>query len=120
MKSFWIPSAPGCAALALVHSPFGQLQRLSRAELSESRTLPAAERRLQLPRFVETFCWESMRALLPLQLPTPGEAPAWRGRLCRSHYQWLGIEDLPSSAEVLHLDEFDVLLRLFDFSPWRG
>ena len=120
MKSFWIPSAPGCAALALVHSPFGQLQRLSRAELSESRTLPAAERRLQLPRFVETFCWESMRALLPLQLPTPGEAPAWRGRLCRSHYQWLGIEDLPSSAEVLHLDEFDVLLRLFDFSPWRA
>jgi hypothetical protein len=119
MKSFWIPSAPGSAALARMHSPFGQLQRLSRAELSESRTLPAAERRLQLPHFVETFRWESIRALLPLQLPTPGEVPAWRGRLCRSHYQWLGIEDLPSSAEVLHLDEFDLLLRLFDFSPWR-
>jgi hypothetical protein len=103
-----------------MHSPFGQLQRLSRAELSESRMLPATERRLRLPHFVETFRWESIRAFLPLQLPTPGEAPAWGGRLCRSYYQWLGIEDLPSSTEVLHLDEFDLLLRLFDFSPWRA
>ena len=121
MKTFWIPSAPRSAVVTLVHSPFGQLQRLTRAELTQSRNLPAAERRLQLPLFVETFRWESIRPLLPLQLPTPGEAPAWSGRVCRSYYQWLGTDAqcLPSSAEVLRLDEFDLLLRLFDFSPWR-
>jgi len=92
---------------------------MSRAELAESRSLPAAERRLQLPSFVATFGWESIRPHLPLPLPTPGAAPDWCGRVCRSYYHWLGIEDLPSSAEVLGLDEFDLMLRLFDFSPWR-
>ncbi len=103
----------------MAHSPFQSLPRLTRAELAESCTRPAAERRLQLPHFVETFRWESIRPLLPLQLPTPGEAPVWCGRVCRSYYQWWGIDDLPTSAEVLRLDEFDLLLRLFDFSPWR-
>lgn len=119
MNTVWIPST---AKSVIIESPsnlFGSLQRLSRAELAESRTLPAAERRLQLPHFVETFRWESIRSLLPLQLPTPGEAPAWFGRVCRSYYQWLGIEDLPFGSEVLRLDEFDLLLRLFDFSAWR-
>jgi len=31
----------------------------------------------------------------------------------------LGIEDLSSTAELLRLDEFDLVLRLFDFSAWR-
>jgi hypothetical protein len=74
---------------------------------------------LQLPYFVETFRWETIHPFLPLQIPTPGEAPVWFGRVCRSYYQWLGTADLPSSAEVLRLDEFDLMLRLFDFSPWR-
>jgi hypothetical protein len=120
MNTMWIPSMPEKEALDLADSPFASLQPLSRAELAESRSLPAAERRLQLPHFVETFCWEKIRAFLPLQLPTPGEAPAWRGRICRSQYRWLGVEDLPASADVLRLDEFDLLLRLFDFSPWRA
>lgn len=120
MNTVWIPSAPVKATIDLADSPFGQLQRLTRAELSESRVLPAAERRLQLPYFVETFCWERIRPHLPLQLPTPGVAPAWSGRVCRSYYQWLGTDDLPTSAEVLRLDEFDLLLQLFDFSPWRA
>jgi len=121
MNTFWIPSSPVRAAVDLPYSPFGQLPRLTRAELAASRNLPAAERRLQLPHFVETFRWEAIQAFLPLQLPTPGEAPAWSGRVCRSYYQWLGsdAQRLPSSAEVLRLDEFDLLLRLFDFSAWR-
>jgi hypothetical protein len=119
MNTGWIPSAPVKAVIDLADSPFGQLQRLTRAELSASRVLPAAERRLQLPYFAETFCWERLRPHLPLQLPTPGEAPAWSGRVCRSYYQWLGSDDLPTSAEMLRLDEFDLLLRLFDFSAWR-
>jgi len=119
MNTVWIPSTAKSVIIEPPSNLFGSLQRLSRAELVESRTLPAAERRLQLPHFVETFHWESIRSLLPLQLPTPGEAPAWSGRVCRSYYQWLGIEDLPFGTEVLHLDEFDLLLRLFDFSAWR-
>lgn len=119
MNTVWIPSCRVRATVALPSGPFGALPRLSRAELVASRSQPAAERRLQLPYFVETFRWESMCSLLPLQLPTPGEAPAWAGRVCRSYYRWLGIEDLSSGAEVLRLDEFDLLLRLFDFSAWR-
>lgn len=119
MNTVWIPTVPVKAVIDLADRPFGPLQRLTRAELSASRVLPAAERRLQLPSFVETFGWERLRPHLPLQLPTMGAAPVWKGRVCRSYYQWLGIDDLPTSAEVLHLDEFDLLLRLFDFSAWR-
>jgi len=119
MKMFWIPSAVKRERVDMEHSPFEKLHRRTRAELMGSRTVPAAERRLQVPDFVEMFQWEAMRLLLPLQLPTPGAAPAWSGRVCRSYYQWLAAEDLHSNAEVLRLDEFDLLLRLFDFSPWR-
>jgi hypothetical protein len=120
MNTLWIPAAPGRTDLDLPSNPFGELPRMTRAELVASRSLPAAERRLQLPHFVEMFRWESIRACLPLQLLPPGDAPAWRGRVCRSQYRWLGIGDLPTSADILRLDEFDLLLRLFDFSPWRA
>jgi hypothetical protein len=120
MNTLWIPAAPEKAARPLADPPFTDLQRLRRADLAESRSLPAAERRLQLPHFVETFCWEKIRPCLPLQLPTPGEAPAWQGRICRSQYRWPGVEDLPASVDIERLDEFDLLLRVFDFSPWRA
>jgi len=119
MKMFWIPSAVKRESVDMEHSPFEKLHRRTRAELMGSRTVPAAERRLQVPDFVELFQWEAIRLLLPLQLPTPGAAPVWSGRACRSYYQWLAAEDLHANAEVLRLDEFDLLLRLFDFSPWR-
>jgi hypothetical protein len=38
--------------------------------------------------------------------------------MCRSYYHWAA-EAFPANAELLRLDEFDLLLRLFDFSPWR-
>ena len=104
-----------CCQNSVPNSPFEQLQRQTRAQLSAGRALPAAERRLQLPNFVELFCWEIIRPLLPLKLPTQGEPSPRTGRLCRSNYQWLEGDDI----SVLDLDEFDLLLRLFDFSPWR-
>lgn len=119
MNSLWIPAAPGQTVLQIASPLFGCLPRLSRAQLAAGRCLPAAERRLQLPYFVETFGWDNIRPHLPLPLLTPGEAPAWSGRVCRSYYHWLGTEDLPSLAELVRLDEFDLLLRLFDFSAWR-
>jgi len=115
MKTRWVPPQNVIAAIHVPNSPFEQLQCQTRAQLSAGRVLPAAERRLQLPNFVELFRWEAICSLLPLKLPTPGEASPWRGRLCRSYYQWLAGDDI----SIQELDEFDLLLRLFDFSPWR-
>lgn len=115
MKTVWLPSAPIVEYVEISSSPFQKLERLTRAEFIASRDLPAAERRLELPHFVETFRWENIQALLPLQLPTPGKVRDWSGRLCRSYYQWLK----PNDADILRLDEFELMLRLFDFTPWR-
>jgi hypothetical protein len=113
MKAIWIPAAP---ILSHVIEPIQGLSIPTRAELSAGRDLTASERRLQLPNFVAMFHWEAMWNLLPLRLPTPGNASAWTGRLCRSHYQWFALD----KSEMLNgLDEFDLMLRLFDFSPWR-
>ena len=113
MKAICIPAIP---VPAHVIQPFEGLSNPTRAELSAGRDLSASERRLQLPNFVAMFSWEAMRNLLPLRLPTPGETPAWTRRLCRSHYQWLPAD---KSETLDGLDEFDLMLRLFDFSPWR-
>jgi hypothetical protein len=94
MNSLWIPAAPSQTVCQTASPLFGCLPRLSRAQLTAGRCLPASERRLQLPYFVEIFGWENIRPHLPLPLVTPGEAPAWNGRVCRSHYRWLGIDDL--------------------------
>ena len=48
----------------------------------------------------------------------PGVRP-WRSRLCRSHYVWLPPDDIQSADDLSGLDNFDLVLRLFDFSPWR-
>lgn len=45
----------------------------------------------------------------------PGKTRPWLGRYCRSQYQWLEAHDL----DILRLDEFELMLRLFDFTPWR-
>lgn len=118
--TLWIPAAPLVPAVEVPASPFHALASVSRAELAASRDLPAAERRLLIPDFVELFRWEALRPLLPLQLPTPGQPPPWGGRACRSFYQWQPSEDLAASADLAGLDEFDLTLRLFDFSPWRA
>jgi hypothetical protein len=113
MKTTWIPAAP---ILSHDIQPFEGLSIPTRSELSAGRDLSAAERRLQLPNFVAMFDWGAIRNLLPLRLPAPGETPAWTRRLCRSHYQWLPVDE---SETLDGLDEFDLMLRLFDFSPWR-
>jgi hypothetical protein len=97
-----------------VIQPFERLSNPTRAGLSAGRDLSASERRLQLPNFVSMFHWEAMRNLMPLRLPTPGETPVWSERLCRSHYLWLPVDE---SEPLDGLDEFDLMLRLFDFSP---
>jgi len=119
MNKVLIPAAARVPSIAMPDSPFHQLQSLSRSELAETRSIPAAERRLLVPNFVELFRWEAIRPLLPLQLPSPGDPPPWQGRACRSDYQWLPPDNLLSSADLVGMDLFDLCLLLFDFSPWR-
>jgi len=119
MSTIWVSAMPVVPRVEVTDSPFLQLESFSQAELGDTRAHPAAERRLLIPNFVGLFRWEALRRMLPLRLPTPGASPAWTGRACRSFYRWLPSEDLTSSADLLGLDEFDLTLRLFDFSPWR-
>lgn len=114
MNKFLVPSASLVPSLSMPDSPFHQLQGPARSELAETRSLPAAERRLLIPNFVELFRWEAIRPLLPLQLPTPGEPPAWQGRVCRSYYQWLPPDGIHSSADLVGMDPFDLCLVLFN------
>jgi hypothetical protein len=119
MKLTLIPTMERPAPLAQPDSPFQALPLLSRAELAATRDLAAADRRRLSQPFVRTFAWETLRPLLPLRLELPPTAPLWRARSCRSQYVWLPPDDLLSPEAWQGLDNFDVVLRLFDFSPWR-
>ena len=135
MTSLWVPAPTPAQVLTAAHlpdSPFHQLLGCPRALLRATRDIPAAARRLLLPNFVATFRWDTMRPLLPLRLvvaptqPTagpdqPAPLPVWQPRYCRSHYVWLPPEETlgPAPAAWQGLDDFDLLLRLFDCSAWR-
>jgi len=103
----------------LAKSPFRQLGQLSRSELVATREIDAVERRLLVPNFVECFKWETLQPHLPLQLEFPTDVRPWRARLCRSHYVWQSLDELRSAEDWKGLDNFDLVLRLVDFSAWR-
>ncbi len=135
MTRLWVPTPTPAHVLSEPHvpdSPFHQLLGFTRPQLRETRDIPAAERRLLLPNFVETFRWEAVCPLLPWRLvvaPTqpetgpdqPAIPPVWQPRYCRSHYVWLPPEATLTAAPAAWqgLDDFDLILRLFDFSAWR-
>jgi hypothetical protein len=100
-------------------SPFHNLVGLSRTEMVEARGTAAAERRLLTKHFVHTFAWSAIRPLLPLRLVVPADVPAWSGRRCRSSYSWIAPEEALTAEALEGLDDFDLVLRLFDFSAWR-
>lgn len=117
-----VPCLTEDACLTVDHipdSPFHRLVGLSRADMVATRDVPAAERRLLTPHFVDTFRWHAVRPLLPLRLSVPAGVPAWQARTCRSHYVWLPPDDIQSVTDFEGLDDVDLVLRLFDFSPWR-
>ncbi len=98
---------------------FRQLTSLSRRKLTATRHIPAAQRRLLTEQFVAAFQWETIRPQLPFRPETPRDVPPWTARRCRSHYHWLPPDDVHSAEDLQGLDDFDLVLRLFDFSPWR-
>ena len=136
MSSLWIPACTPAQVLSEPHlpdSPFHQLLGFTRSLLRETRDIPAAERRLLLPNFLETFRWAAVRPLLPLRLvvaPTQPDAdqaqaatsPLWQPRFCRSHCVWLPPEDSLADSRLTWqgLDDFDLILRLFDPSTGSG
>lgn len=99
--------------------PFHRLVGLSRTELADTRDIPAAERRWLTAHFLDTFQWDTLRPRLPLRLKIPAEVPAWQPRVCRSHSVWLPPNDIRSAQDFQGLDDFDLVLRLYDFSAWR-
>jgi hypothetical protein len=106
-------------AVALPDSPFQQLVSLSRTQMAATRDVPAAQRRLLTEQFVTTFHWDTIRPQLPFRLALPTAVPGWQPRWCRSHYRWLPPDDIHSAADLVGLDDFDLVLRLFDFTAWR-
>jgi hypothetical protein len=116
---FWVPADEAPYPKKGEINTFQGLKTPTRSEFAESRELPAAERRLLTPGFVQAFHWETIRSRLPLR-PRPMEpTSAWTGRVCRSFYRWLAPEDIRTTADLSGLDDFDLVLRLFDFTPWR-
>jgi hypothetical protein len=119
MSTILIPTMEETVPLSVPESPFHRLTTLPRSGLVSTRDVPAAERRLLTEHFVSTFQWESVRPLLPLRLETVPDVRPWRSRICRSHYVWLPPDDIRSADDLSGMDDFDLLIRLFDFSPWR-
>jgi len=117
--SMLIPALEHTEPLCLPESPFHRLTSLSRSALATTRDLAAAHRRLWVTHFVATFQWEAIRPLLPLRLELPPDVSPWHARLCRSCYVWLPPDDMHSANDLAGLDDFDLVVRLFDFSPWR-
>ena len=99
--------------------PFDRLTGLSRLELKASRSVPADERRVLTTHFQESFTWSAIRPLLPLPFRAPLDVPTPPPRRYRCAYTWLSPEKLLTVENLDGLDDFDLILRLFDFNAWR-
>jgi len=121
MTSLLLPTLfPELNLLEAANSPFHHLSFfVSRPEFNAARALPASERRLLSQEFQACFTWEAIRPTLPLRLVVPEGVPAWPSRRALSHYRWLPPDDIQSPQDLAKLDDFDLLLRLIDFSAWR-
>ena len=73
--------------------------------------------RCQDPDFVKHCAFSSLQNRLPLRWPAPPDTPPSPKKSYRSHYQYLGWEDLREGLDWATVEDFDLLLRLVDFSP---
>jgi hypothetical protein len=99
-------------------APFVQLTSLTHKALKASREVPAAQRRLLTAHFQESFTWSAIAPLLPLRPAVARELPQPPTRRYRSCYRWQPSAEMDVAA-LDGLDDFDLILRLFDFTPWR-
>ena len=81
--------------------------------------LTAPEQRAQDTLFVSTCRWTALRDQLPLPWPTPPDTPPSPKHRYRSHYVYRGYADLNDPTTWEHLTDFDLVLRLVDFTGLR-
>ncbi len=81
--------------------------------------LSAVASRTQDAQFAAQCSWTALRDHLPLRWPAPATTPACPKRRFRSQYIYGGWQDLADPQVWPHLAEFDLLLRLVDFTPLR-
>ena len=80
---------------------------------------PSAAARVQDSDFVRECSLPQLQDRLPLWWPTPPGMPPSPKRSYRSHYVYLGCQDLQDQQVWEHLTGFDLVLRLVDFSGLR-
>jgi hypothetical protein len=81
--------------------------------------LSPAETRAQDSVFVTHCSLKGLQDRLPLRWPAPADILPSPKTHYRSHYVYLGWDDLQDPTTWEHLSDFDLLLRLIDFSPLR-
>ena len=81
--------------------------------------LTAPQARALNPSFVNQCSLRGLEAKLPLRWRLPPEIPTPPRHHYRSHYVYLGYQDLYDPAIWEHLSDFGLLLRLSDFSDLR-
>lgn len=91
---------------------------MGKASHSPSRH-SAAETRAQDEAFVQQCSFAGLRSQLPLHWPMPPGIPDSPKKKYRSHYVYLGFDDLNDPTNWEQLSLFDLLLRLVDFSELR-
>ncbi len=70
--------------------------------------------------FVSQCSLQGLADQLPLRWPTPPGTPPSPKRAYRSHYLYRGWHDLLDATTWEHLSDFDLALRLIDFSSLRA
>lgn len=81
--------------------------------------LTPVETRAQDADFVRRCSLTGLEARLPLRWPSPPGTPPSPKHTYRSHYVYLGWQDLRDPTTWEHLSDFDLLLRLIDFDGLR-
>ena len=79
----------------------------------------AAQSRAHNLVFVEQCGLSGLQERLPLFWPTLDGTPPSPKRYYRSHYRYLGYDDLLEAESWDYLSDFEVLLRLIDFEGLR-
>ena len=87
--------------------------------MSNNTELTAIQKRATNPDFVKTFSLEALKDRLPFRFPVPQDVPPSPKRRYRSHYRYLGYDDLIVPTILATLTLFEIALRLIDFSPLR-
>ena len=81
--------------------------------------LTPVETRAQDATLVTQCSLDGLRDRLPLLWPAPPDTPPSPKKHYRSYYIYLGWEDLEDPAAWEHLSDFDLLLRLVNYTPLR-